>query len=42
MTIDTENLINSIMESLGRIEFIKSEDIPIFADLFQSLRQLHD
>lgn len=28
MTIDTENLINSIMESLGRIEYIRPEDIP--------------
>lgn len=28
MTIDTDNLINSILESLDRIPFIKPEDIP--------------
>lgn len=28
MTIDTEDLINSILASLGRISYIKSEDIP--------------
>ena len=28
MTIDMEDLINSIMASLGRIDFIKPEDIP--------------
>ncbi|MCR5251238.1 MAG: DUF1836 domain-containing protein [Lachnospiraceae bacterium] len=28
MTLDTEDLINSIMQSLGRIRFIKPEDIP--------------
>ena len=28
MTIDTENLLNSIMESLSRIEYIRPEDIP--------------
>lgn len=28
MTIDTENLLNSIMESLDRIEYIRPEDIP--------------
>lgn len=28
MTIDTENLINSIMASFDRIKFINSEDIP--------------
>ncbi len=28
MTLDTDDLINSIMASLGRIEFIKTEDIP--------------
>lgn len=28
MTIDTENLLNSILESLDRIEHIKPEDIP--------------
>lgn len=28
MTIDTENLLNSIMESLDRIEHIRPEDIP--------------
>jgi len=28
MTIDTEDLINSILASLGRISYIRSEDIP--------------
>ena len=28
MTLDTENLINSIMESMERIEFVKSDDLP--------------
>ena len=28
MTIDTENLLKSILESLERIEHIKPEDIP--------------
>ena len=28
MTLDTGDLINSIMQSLGRISFIKPEDIP--------------
>ncbi len=28
MTINTEDLINSIIESLGRIDYIKPEDIP--------------
>jgi len=28
MTLDAENLLESILESLGRIQFIKSEDIP--------------
>lgn len=28
MTIDTENLLNSIIESLSRIEYIRPEDIP--------------
>lgn len=28
MTINTENLLNSIMESLSRIEYIRPEDIP--------------
>ncbi|MCM1569342.1 MAG: DUF1836 domain-containing protein [Roseburia sp.] len=28
MTINTEDLLNSILESLGRIEYIKPEDIP--------------
>ena len=28
MTIDTENLLNSILESFGRISFIKPKDIP--------------
>lgn len=28
MTIDTDNLLNSILESLERIEYIKPEDIP--------------
>ncbi|NTV79244.1 MAG: DUF1836 domain-containing protein [Clostridiales bacterium] len=28
MTIDTENLLNSIMDSIDRISHIKSEDIP--------------
>lgn len=28
MTIDTEDLLNSILESLDRIEYIKPEDIP--------------
>lgn len=28
MTIDKDDLLNSIMESLGRIEYIKSADIP--------------
>ena len=28
MTIDTQNLLNSILESLERIEYIKAEDIP--------------
>ena len=28
MTINTENLLNSILESLERIEYIKPEDIP--------------
>lgn len=28
MTIDTQNLLNSILESLERIEHIKAEDIP--------------
>ena len=28
MTIDTENLLNSILESLSRIEYIRPEDIP--------------
>ncbi len=28
MTIDTENLLNSIMESLDRIEYIRPEDVP--------------
>lgn len=28
MTINTEDLLNSILESLGRIDYIKSEDIP--------------
>lgn len=28
MTIDMQNLLNSIMESLDRIEYIKPEDIP--------------
>lgn len=31
MTIDTEDLINSIMESLDRISFIDSDDIPNIA-----------
>ena len=28
MTIDTEDLLNSILDSLDRIEYIKPEDIP--------------
>lgn len=28
MTIDTQNLIDSILESLDRIEYIKPKDIP--------------
>ena len=28
MTIDSDNLLNSILESLGRIEYIKPDDIP--------------
>lgn len=28
MTINTEDLLNSILDSLGRIEYIKPEDIP--------------
>ena len=28
MTINTEDLLNSIMESLDRVEYIKAEDIP--------------
>lgn len=28
MTIDTNNLLNSILESLDRVEYIKPEDIP--------------
>ena len=28
MTINTEDLLNSILESLDRIEYIKAEDIP--------------
>lgn len=28
MTIDKDNLLNSIMESLGRVQHIKAEDIP--------------
>ena len=28
MTINTEDLLNSILESLGRIEYIRAEDIP--------------
>ncbi len=28
MTINTENLLNSIIESLGRIEYVRPEDIP--------------
>ena len=28
MTIDKDDLLNSIMESLDRIQHIKSEDIP--------------
>lgn len=28
MTIDTKDLLNSILESLGRIEYIKAEEIP--------------
>lgn len=28
MTLDMDNLLNSIMESLGRIDYIKTEDIP--------------
>ena len=28
MTIDTEDLLNSIMESIGRIDYIKPADIP--------------
>ena len=28
MTIDSENLLNSILESLERIEYIKPSDIP--------------
>ena len=28
MTIDKEDLLNSILESLDRIEYIKLEDIP--------------
>lgn len=28
MTIDTENLLNSILESLDRVEYIKPDDIP--------------
>lgn len=28
MTLDSENLLNSIMESLSRIDYIKPEDIP--------------
>lgn len=28
MTINSENLLNSILESLGRIDYIKPEDIP--------------
>ncbi|MBP9997031.1 MAG: DUF1836 domain-containing protein [Lachnospiraceae bacterium] len=31
MTIDTEDLINSILASIDRIDFIKSEDIPDIA-----------
>ena len=28
MTISTEDLLNSILESLERIDYIKAEDIP--------------
>ena len=28
MTIDTNDLINSILESIDRIDYIKAEDIP--------------
>ena len=28
MTIDTKNMINSILESISRIDYIKPEDLP--------------
>ena len=28
MTINTEDLLNSIMESLDRVEYIKADEIP--------------
>ena len=28
MTIDTKNVINSILESISRIDYIKPEDLP--------------
>ena len=48
MTLDPENLINSIMASLDRVDFIKPGDIPgieLYVDqvtAFLDKRQDHD
>lgn len=44
MTIDLENLLNSIKESLDRIEYIRSEDIPdidLYVDQVTTFMESH-
>ena len=37
MTIDDKDMINSILESVSRIDYIKPEDIPNHQDYDQQL-----
>ena len=38
MTIDTNDILNSILESLSRIDYIHPEDIPINISVYILLR----
>lgn len=44
MTIDTKDLLNSILESIGRIDYIKSSDIPeipLYMDQVTTFMETH-
>ena len=41
MTIDTNDLLNSILSSISRIDYIKPEDIPNIDLYTMSPKELH-